>query len=232
MHPPPHACRGDDIQDIQQEAATLRTCRSPNIVAYFGAVAVPGSARLLIAMELMAASVADLVSPDTGGAPLSEPCIAYVLREVLNALVYLHSEHRIHRDIKAANVLVSSEGMVKVSDFGVSAQLYDTVGFKRRTFVGSPLWMAPEVIEQSPDIGSAGGGGGEGGEGGTAGTQAQDGRPCSGGYDEAADIWSLGITAMEVRRSEKDGHICFFCGCGCGGRHGRQARGPAPKYHS
>ena len=165
----------------------LRTCRSPNIVRYYGAFIAPGTTRLHIAMELMAASAADLVSPDTGGTPLPEPAIAYVLREALNALVYLHSEHRIHRDVKAANVLLSAEGMVKVSDLGVAAQLGASVGLKRRTFVGSPLWMAPEVIEQSPDLG----GGGEGGAG--AGAE---------GYDEAADVWSLGITAIEVSLQE------------------------------
>jgi serine/threonine-protein kinase 24/25/MST4 len=212
----------------------LRACRSPNIVECHGAVAVHGTSRLLVVMELMAASLADLVSPDTGGAALPEAHIAYVLREVLHALVYLHSEHRIHRDVKAANVLLSRDGMVKVSrrgecswggaflgrdrqcrrstarghvcrgrrgriwgagltlrpavqvsDFGVSAQLCGTVGFKRRTFVGSPLWMAPEVIEQSPDLR----GGELRGDGSVAGEE---------GYDEAADIWSLGITAIEV----------------------------------
>lgn len=171
----------------------LRTCQSPNIVQCYGAYLAPGSARLHIVMELMAVSVADLIAPELGGAPLPEATIAYVLREVLNAIVYLHSEHRIHRDIKAANVLLSSTGMVKVSDFGVAAQLGSTVGVKRKTFVGSPLWMAPEVIQQSPDVGG-GGTEGDGDEGGVAGGPA-----AGSGYDEAADIWSLGITAMEVR---------------------------------
>lgn len=83
-----------------------------------------------------------------------------------------------HRDIKACNILLSQQGLVKLSDFGVSATLNNTG--KRRTFVGSPLWMAPEVIEQSPDM------------------SGESERRVKGGYNEAADIWSLGIAAIEV----------------------------------
>lgn len=177
----------EDIAEIQREIAMLKQCQSPNITQYYGSQAVPGTSQLMIVMELMAASAADLVSEETGGEPLPEPCIAYVMRQVLQALAYLHAEHRIHRDVKAANILLGEDGAVKVSDFGVSAQLSGTVGFKRRTFVGSPLWMAPEVIEQSPDnVGFRSDG---------------SGRPDD-GYDEAADIWSLGITAMELASGE------------------------------
>jgi hypothetical protein len=169
----------------------------------------------MIAMELLAASVADLLifpttipiptSSSSSSSPssnnqnyyLPEPHIAYILREVLNALVYLHADHRIHRDIKAANILLSDQGAVKVSDFGVSAQLTGTAA-KRRTFVGSPLWMAPEVIAQtlptkttpntsttSPGINS------------TNATNANKNEEV-GGYDESVDIWSLGVTAIEM----------------------------------
>lgn len=132
-------------------------------------------------MELMAASVGDMVAPDTGGTPLPERHIAYILREVLNALVYLHSEHIMHRDIKGCNILLDSAGQVKLSDFGVSATLSNTG--KRNTFIGSPLWMAPEVIEQSPDMS-------------TASARQKT------GYNEAADIWSLGISSIEMAQGE------------------------------
>jgi serine/threonine protein kinase len=155
----------EEIEDIQKEVHLQLALHSPNIVQLFGSFVI--ESELWIIMEFLSGgSVADLLKAGV----FDENQVAIVLRELLNALVYLHESNKIHRDIKGANILISDSGEVKMADFGVCGQFTSTMT-KKQTFVGTPYWMAPEVIKQS-------------------------------GYNAKADIWSLGITAIEMCKGE------------------------------
>ncbi|KAI7836850.1 hypothetical protein COHA_009303 [Chlorella ohadii] len=135
----------EEIAAIQKEIAMLRECNHPNIVKYYGSWRTRDA--LWICMEYCAGgSVSDIMH--TCGSGLDEDMISYICAQTLAGLSYLHSLGKVHRDIKCGNILLTEAGEVKLADFGVAAQLTATMS-KRNTFIGTPHWMAPEVIQVS-----------------------------------------------------------------------------------
>ncbi|EQC34860.1 STE/STE20/MST protein kinase [Saprolegnia diclina VS20] len=152
---------GEDVENVRREIEFLRECDHPNVVAFYDAYYKDGA--LWIAMEYCGGgSVGDISRQRR----LVEQEISIILRGALHGLAHLHAKKKIHRDVKGGNILLTADGDVKIADFGVSAQLRDTLS-RRGTFVGTPYWMSPEMIQD-----------------------------CD--YDYKADIWSLGITAIEL----------------------------------
>ncbi|XP_016364229.1 mitogen-activated protein kinase kinase kinase kinase 5-like isoform X1 [Sinocyclocheilus rhinocerous] len=156
---------GDDFSIIQQEIFMVKECTHHNIVAYFGSYLC--REKLWICMEYCGGGSLQDIYHVTG--PLSELQIAYVCRETLQGLAYLHSKGKMHRDIKGANILLTDNGDVKLADFGVAAKITATMA-KRKSFIGTPYWMAPEVAAVEKN----------------------------GGYNHLCDIWAVGITSIEL----------------------------------
>jgi serine/threonine-protein kinase 24/25/MST4 len=152
----------DELGKIQIELDMMSSYSNcPSLVHYMGSFIKNGE--LGIVMEFMdAGSLVDNLAENS----FDEESISFVLARLLSALVHLHSCRKLHRDVKAANILVSSRGLIKLADFGAAGKLSDSMG-KRRTRAGTPFWMAPEVIMESS-------------------------------YDGCADVWSVGITAIEL----------------------------------
>ncbi|KAI3733771.1 hypothetical protein L6452_13227 [Arctium lappa] len=135
----------EGYEEIRGEIEMLQQCSNPNVVRYLGSY--QGEEYLWIVMEYCGGgSVADLMN--VTDEPLEEYQIAYICKEALKGLSYLHSIFKVHRDIKGGNILLTEQGEVKLGDFGVAAQLTRTMS-KRNTFIGTPHWMAPEVIQES-----------------------------------------------------------------------------------
>uniref|UniRef100_A0A915K1Z2 non-specific serine/threonine protein kinase n=1 Tax=Romanomermis culicivorax TaxID=13658 RepID=A0A915K1Z2_ROMCU len=133
-----------DLEDVQQEIIVLSQCNSPYIIEYFASYVKNHS--LWIMMEYVDGTSAKQLAKS---GLLQEKHIGVIIRETLKGLDYLHTNAlKIHRDIKAANILISLHGEVKLADFGVAGQLSESVT-KRASLVGSPFWMAPEIIKDS-----------------------------------------------------------------------------------
>uniref|UniRef100_A0A8C8CX18 Mitogen-activated protein kinase kinase kinase kinase n=1 Tax=Oncorhynchus tshawytscha TaxID=74940 RepID=A0A8C8CX18_ONCTS len=154
-----------DITSIQQEITMMKECKHKNIVAYFGSY--HRNTKLWICMEYCGGGSLQDIYHVTG--PFKEKQIAYICRETLQGLYHLHETSKMHRDIKGANILITERGDIKLADFGVAAEISASVA-KRKSFIGTPYWMAPEVAAVEK----------------------------KGGYNHLCDIWAVGITAIEL----------------------------------
>ena len=134
----------DDLADIREEIRTLASLKSPWVIEYYSSFVKKHS--LWIVMEYcQQGSCLDRMKRF---GVFSETLVSTIMHDSLAGLEYLHSHGRIHRDIKAANLLITKDGSVKLADFGVSGQITATIS-RKNTFVGTPYWMAPEVILRS-----------------------------------------------------------------------------------
>ncbi|XP_061103523.1 mitogen-activated protein kinase kinase kinase kinase 6 isoform X2 [Conger conger] len=156
---------GEDVTCIQQEISMMKECTHRNIVAYYGSYL--RNNKLWICMEYCGGGSLQDIYHVTG--PLKEKQIAFICRETLQGLHHLHQSGKMHRDIKGANILLTEQGDVKLADFGVAAEI-DASLAKRKSFIGTPYWMAPEVAAVEK----------------------------KGGYNQLCDIWAVGITAIEL----------------------------------
>lgn len=140
----------DDLEEIQLEIGILQKCKTPYVVGCYGSYDGQeddgeGEAIWIVMEVCDAGSVNDLMF--MCGHTLREGQIRHVVASTLLGLVYLHDKDIVHRDVKSGNLLLTPDGNVKLSDFGVSGVL-DKGTRKRNTAIGAPFWMAPEVIQE------------------------------------------------------------------------------------
>jgi len=155
-----------DLSELANEIGLQSMCRHPNIVECIEAYAFNQEVCMVQSL-VEGGSLTDCLDLDY---PMPEPAIAYMCKNILQGLAFMHSQHRLHRDIKSDNILIDLDGNVKVADFGFAINLTSEAA-KRTSVVGTPYWMAPELI------------------------RGQE-------YDFKVDLWSLGITAIEMAEGE------------------------------
>jgi serine/threonine protein kinase len=158
----------ESVTEFILEITILRKCKHKNLTAHYGSW-IKGD-ELFIVMELCdGGTVGDFPSALNRG--LKEVEIQQIVLGSLDGLAYMHASGIIHRDIKGANILLDSKGDVKLADFGVSYLMELNPGVDAKTFIGTPYWMAPEIIDTK-----------------------------SGGppYDFKVDVWAIGITVIEL----------------------------------
>jgi len=164
-------CADNKISDIRKSMLLANLLDHPNILSY--KIAFIYKQDLWLVSEIMEyGSIDKIIATRYPNGIKDQTLIATILKETLKGLVYLHQNNQIHRDIKGASILLGSDGSVKISDFGVATAIKE--GEKKNTIIGSPCWMAPEVLDQDD----------------------------KNGYDAKADIWSLGITALEMAHGQ------------------------------
>ena len=156
-----------ELNSLKKEIMILKECQSPYIIQYYGSY-FKDDALWLIIEYCSAGSVIDLIKITKK--QLSECEISCIMSQTIRGLEYLHNNKKIHRDVKAGNILLDQKGCAKLADFGVSAQLNHSFAYKD-TVIGTPFWMSPEVLNSSK-------------------------------YNFKADIWSLGITSIELAEGE------------------------------
>ncbi|KAJ7944399.1 Protein kinase [Quillaja saponaria] len=174
------------IKQLEQEIKVLSHLKHPNIVQYFGSEIVED--RFYIYLEYVHPGSINKYVREHFGA-MNESVVRSFTRHILSGLAYLHSKKTIHRDIKGANLLVDSAGVVKLADFGMAKHLTGQVA--DLSLKGSPYWMAPELM------------------------QAVMQKDNSSDLAFALDIWSLGCTIIEMLTgkppwSEYEGAAAMF----------------------
>lgn len=162
------------FDDILLEVQTMRLSCHENILKLHASFVA--NTKLWLVLEYMDKGscfrIMNVAKKIGLGEGMNEEWVAYIVRETLKGLHYLHHAGYIHRDIKPGNILVNQHGDVRLADFGVAGWIFsrgqrlDNV----RTFVGTLCYMSPEIMEQTS------------------------------GYDQRADIWSLGITTLELAK--------------------------------
>jgi serine/threonine protein kinase len=163
-----------ELVSLSREIAMMRRLQHPNICSFKGVQYQSEECTVNIFMEYV--SGGSLSSVVKKFKPLPPAVVRSWTKQVLEGLCFLHGQGVIHRDVKGDNILVDmsappgSGAQIKLADFGAAKRLTDTVG-QSRTIIGTPYWMAPEIVDMT-------------GEGN--------------GYSYKADVWSAGCTVAEM----------------------------------